>query len=140
MLLVLVVLASSACLTAAPAPTAGGVEVAGLSVEFPEPGSGRLRFTLTRAPAEVTVVRWNLLLGGRLFATGLEGHPTPTPLGLELDEPLRFRHLGWQEGARYLVVEVTGELTLGSEASRVPFRGRRELLLRGSPVLDAASD
>jgi len=121
-------------------PTAEGVEVAGLSVDFPEPGSGRLRFTLARAPAEVRVVRWNLLLGGRLFASGLEGHLTPTPLGLELDEALRFRHLGWQEGARYLVVELVGELTSGAEASRIPFRGRRELLLRGSPVLDAARD
>lgn len=131
---------SVGCQTAASAVGTQRLEVTEIMVVFTEPGAGRLHFAVPKAPAEVTAVRWRLELDGRLFAAGLEGHPSRSVKGLEVEVPLVWRHLGWREGARFLMVRVEGDLIVGAAAAEVSFEGTHEVLVQGSPILESAGD
>ena len=88
----------------------------------------------------MTAVHWKLELDGRLFAAGLEGHPSRSAKGLEVEVPLVWRHLGWREGARFLMVRVELELTVGAAEAEVSCDGTHEVLVQGGPILDSAGD
>ena len=130
----------ASCQAVAPAVGSRTLEVSELSVDFSEPGAGHLKFVVASAPSEVTAVRWNLELGGWRFASGLDGNPKRTVKGLEVDVPLAWRHLGWRDGARFLEVRITGAVLVGVDGAPMAYAGQREVLVRGSPVLDVAGD
>jgi hypothetical protein len=133
--LALAALLLAAC-QSGPAPRPRVLEATVLGLEL-QPGAGRLSLSLPLAPEGVQQVTWELALDGRAFATGLETVPRAVPGGLALDAPLAWRHFGWKDGGRWVKVLVRGEVTFTGQPVGVAYRGERELLVPGVPVLDS---
>jgi hypothetical protein len=113
------------------------LEVAILGLELPEPGTGRLRLALPVPAPQVAQVSWELALDGRPFAAGLETAPLAVDGGVVVDAVLAWRHLGWREGPRWVQVVVRGVLLPPGEPVGRAFRGEREVLVPGAPLLEA---
>jgi hypothetical protein len=118
-----------------PRPSELEATVEALTLE--ETGTGRLRVLVAAPGPPVARLRWELALDGRRFATGLETALPAVEGGLRLDVPLAWRHVGWREGPRFLLVEVRGDVLSAGEATGLPFQAARELLVPGAPVLEA---
>jgi hypothetical protein len=133
-----------------PSIDADALPVSELSLDFPTNEEGQLAFSLDVPPSALgstaTQVTWELWLGALRFATGIEG-PTPgvaQPDGrvrVTVTAPLVYRHVTWVEGSAHVQVGLRAEVQLSAPAlSVVRFQGRRELLVRGKPVLDEADE
>ena len=136
----------SACRPGAVTPRDEVLGVSELSVDFPDEGLGELSLAVDcplTVGATVTTLSWELWLGSRRFAVGLEGAPDTVPLSeglvrVAVRAPLRYRHLRWEPGGAFLQVGVAGELVVRKRGvdSTVRFRGVHEQVTRGVPDLD----
>jgi hypothetical protein len=140
----LMLLALGGCRTTAPV-TAGATNAAleptTLQLEFSQPGEGVLLLVLPSRREDVVSLSWELALGGRTFAVGLEAGTQRTADGqLQVRAPLGWRHLGWREGPRFLDVQVRGVVRYRQVPELERFEGRREVLATGGPLLDITKD
>ena len=132
------------CRTTAPVTTraaSAALEPSTLQLAFSQPGEGVLLLVLPSRREDVVSLSWELALGGRTFAAGLEAVTERTADGkLQVRAPLTWRHLGWREGPRFLDVWVRGMVRYRTPPEFERFEGRRELVAPGGPVLDVTRD
>jgi len=143
-----VVLLGLACRTAAPAPERADLaRVSSLELQFPEPGKGELSFALavpgTQVKASATLVRWELWLKGRPFASGItrlpEGAAQGQPPLVAVHETLLYGPLGYDAQPHRLQVRVLGEVTalFASGDVTVAFDTETRLDVLAAPVLES---
>ena len=147
LLFVCLAAALAGCRTVAPvvAPRAP-VEVTAVEASFSGPDRGELKLSLRvdnpqNLDGVLTRVAWELWLGGRWFAAGIQGVNEPLAgrqlKTLDFTLPLVFRHLEVRPDPTNVEVGVRGgvDVAFGGLAFRLPFETIRRIEVQGAPVL-----